>query len=203
MPRGSNLIPWVLQEFHAGIIRGHSGFLRTYRRIIAGLYWSSMKNDIRKFVESCEACQRNKLQSLSLAGLLLPLPVLEQIWEDITMNFIEGLPKSQGFSVILVVVDRLTKFAHFIPLKHPFLASTVVVMFIKELVRLQRIPRSIILDRDKIFISHFWKELLCLQGTQLKRNILDHLQTNGQTEVVNRCVETYLRCFSVEKPKTW
>lgn len=150
LPRGSDLTPRILHEFHAGIIGGHSGFLRTYRRIIVDLYWPSMKNDRCKFVENFEVYQRNKVQSLSPASLLQPSPIPEQIWEDISMDLIKGLPKSQGFSVILIVVDKLTKYVHFIPLKHLFSASTVVAVFIKELVRLHGILRSIISGRDKI-----------------------------------------------------
>lgn len=161
-----------------------------------------MKNDIRKFVVECEVCKKNKVQALFPAGLLQPLPIPQQIWEDLTTDFIEGLPKSQGFSAILIVVDKLTKYVHFIPLKHPFLASTMVALFVK-VVRLYGIPRSIVSDRDKIFLCHFWKELFCLQVSQLRQSTTYHSQTDGQIEVVSRCLETHLRCFSSEKPATW
>jgi len=81
---------------------------------------------------------------------------------DISMDFIEGLPKSNGYSVIMVVVDRLTKFAHFVAVKHPYTASTIAQLFMDNIVKLHGLPNSIVSDRDTIFVSAFWKELFKL-----------------------------------------
>ena len=102
-----------------------------------------------------------------------------------------------------MVVDRLSKYAHFIPLKHPYSAVTVDVVFAKEVVRLHGFPHSIISDRDKVFLSHIWTKLFQLQGMNLRRSTTYHPQTGGQSEVVNRCLETYLLCFSYDNPKSW
>jgi hypothetical protein len=203
LPRNSSKIPTLLQEYHSSPIGGHSGFFRTYKKLGALVYWESMKKDIQQFVASCEICQQNKYQTLSPAGLLQPLPIPTQVWKDISMDFIEGLPRSHGKDTIFVVVDRFTKYAHFIALSHPFTAKSVAEVFVQEIVRLHGFPATIVSDRDKLFLSHFWTELFKLAGTKLKFSTAYHPQTDGQTEVTNRCLETYLRCLTGAKPRLW
>ncbi|MCH90670.1 hypothetical protein A2U01_0011592, partial [Trifolium medium] len=132
----STLISRMLQEFHMTPLGGHSGFLRTYRRITANIYWPGMKGDVQEFVRSCDTCQRHKYMASSPGGLLQPLPIPEGIWEGLSMDFITGLPKSRGFEAVMVVVDRLSKYCHFVPLKHPYTAKSLAEIFIKEIVRL-------------------------------------------------------------------
>ncbi|TYK23464.1 putative retroelement pol polyprotein [Cucumis melo var. makuwa] len=199
----SSLIPVILDTFHNSAFGGHSGFLRTYKRIAAELYWEGMKADIKKHCEECLTCQRSKTLALSPAGLLVPLEIPQAIWSDISMDFVEGLPKSSGCEVILVVVDRLSKYGHFLPLKHPYTAKLVAELFVKEIVRLHGFPLSIVSDRDKVFLCQFWTELFRLSGTKLNKSTAYHPQSDGQTEVANRGVKTYLRCFCNEKPKKW
>lgn len=114
-----------MEEFHASPIGGYGGFLKTYKRISAELFWTGMKANVRKFVVACATCQQNKYNTLSPTGLLQPLAIPEAIWDDISMDFIEGLPKSHGFDTILVVVDRLSKHNHFLLLRHLFTGKQV------------------------------------------------------------------------------
>lgn len=193
----------LIQEFHDTLAGGHSGFLRTYKRLAATVYWRGMKKDVQEYVSRCEICQRNKYATLKPAGLLQPLPIPSAVWEDISMDFIGGLPKSQRFDTILVVVDRMTKYSHFIPLAHLYDAKVIAETFAREVVRLHGIPSSIVTDKDPSFTSKFWQELFQLAGTKLKYSSAYHPETDGQTEVVNRGIETYLRCFAGNTPKKW
>lgn len=123
LPKSSSLIPTIVHTYHDSILGGHSGFLRTYKRVIGELFWEGMKADIKKYVDECVVCQRNKTLALAPAGLLLPLGILDAVWEEISIDFIEGLPKAKGFDTILVIVDRLSKSSHFINLKHHLLLT--------------------------------------------------------------------------------
>ena len=119
------------------------------------------------------------------------------------MDFITGLPKSQGYDVILVVVDRLTKFVHFMPLSHPYTAAKVAQAFMIGVFKLHGLLRSIMSAGDVAFTSTFWKELFKLQGTELAMVSAYHPQSNGQTEVMNRSWVQYLRAFVGDRPHTW
>lgn len=162
-----------------------------------------MKSDVREYVNQCDTCQRIKSDSRKPSGMLQPLPIPEHIWEDVTMDFIEGLPTSNGYNGILVVVDRLSKYGHFIPLVHPYTAKSIARLFVEYVIKLHGVPRSIVTDRDRIFISNFWKEFFKMQDTRLAMGSAYHPQTDGQTEVTNRTLEQYLRCFVHQNPKRW
>lgn len=203
VPKQGSHIQKLLHEFHSSPIGGHSGFYRTYKRLMNVFYWDGMKRDIQNYVNACSVCQQNKYEALRPAGLLQPLPIPIQVWKDISMDFIVGLPKAHNVDTILVVVDRLTKYSHFLTLKHPYTAKEVAAAFIKEVVRLHGFPRTIVSDRDRVFMSHFWGEMFKQAGTKLHMSSAYHPQTDGQTEVVNRCLETYLRCFVGNQPRQW
>jgi len=153
----SSWIPKLLHEYHTTPLGGRSGVFRTYRRIGQSLYWMNMKKNVTDYVHACAVCQQSKYQACSPQGLLQPLPIPKTVWEEVSMDFIVRLPKSCEKDAILVVVDRLSKYGHFIALKHPYSARSIAEVFVKEVVRLHGIPTSIVSDRDSTFLSLFWK----------------------------------------------
>uniref|UniRef100_A0A2N9IS51 Reverse transcriptase n=1 Tax=Fagus sylvatica TaxID=28930 RepID=A0A2N9IS51_FAGSY len=182
---------------------GHSGYLKTLQRAKRDWYWQGMKQDIKEHIKQCDICQRIKNETVKPAGLLQPLPIPYRPWHSISMDFIEGLPNSNKQNVILVIVDRLTKYVHFLSLAHPYTAAKVAFLFMQNVFKLHGLPSSIVSDRDTAFTSTFWQELFTRQGTDLAMSTAYHPQTDGQTEVVNRSLEQYLRAFAADKPSQW
>jgi hypothetical protein len=148
-------------------------------------------------------CQQAKVEHVKSPGLLQPLPIPTQPWEMVSLDFIVGMPRPHNCDVILVVIDRFSKFGHFIPLSHPFTALQVAQAFINTIYRLHGLPKSIVSDRDKIFTSALWRELFRLSDTALHMSSSYHPQSDGQTERLNQCLETYLRCAVHASPRKW
>ena len=130
-----------------------------------------------------------KHETRKLAGLLQPLPIPNRPWSAISMDFVSGLPTSQRLDIVMVVVDRLTKYVHFIGLSHPYSSAKVAALFAQNVLKLHGMPASIVSDKDPMFTTKFWVELFKLQGVQLAMSLAYHPQTDGQTEVVNKCLE--------------
>jgi hypothetical protein len=176
LPDESTLWTQILDHAHT---MGHEGGEKTLNWFHSSFYSPSARHRVREFVRGCPVCQRNKTKHLHPTELLQPLPVLRQVWDDIAMDFIEGFPKVGGKSVIMPVVDRFLKFTHFIPLSHPYSATTVAKAFFDNIVHLHGIPCSIVSDRDPVFTSTFWKELFWLAGVKLLLSSAFHRQTDG------------------------
>lgn len=191
----------VIAAFHDSALGGHSGVPVTYRRVKQLFSWKGMKKTVHQFVQSCPICQQAKPDRAKYPGLLAPLPIPPHAWHSISMDFIEGLPKSGSWNCILVVVDRFSKYSHFLALAHPFTAAGVAKVFLDNIYKLHGMPASIVSDRDRIFTSQFWQQLFTLTRTQLCMSSAYHPQSDGQTERVNQCIETYLRCFVHACPK--
>lgn len=188
---------------HASGVGGHSGYEVTYKRIKKMFAWPNMKRTIKNYVASCTVCQQAKSKRVAYPGLLAPLPVPQGAWQIVTLDFIEGLPKSSSFNCILVVVDKFSKYAHFLPLTHPFTALQVATLYMNQVFKLHGLPTVLVSNRDRIFTSTVWQELFKLVGTELRMSTSYHPQTDGQTERVNQCLETYLRCFVHSCPTKW
>ena len=138
--------PLLLEVVAATHDDGHEGVQRTLHRLRRDFYFPAMRRVVQDFVRACATCQRNKSEHLHPAGLLLPLPVPQAVWSDVGLDFIEALPRVGGKSVILTVVDRFSKYCHFIPLAHPYSAESVAQAFFSEIVRLHGIPQSMVSD---------------------------------------------------------
>uniref|UniRef100_A0A452ZYI2 Integrase catalytic domain-containing protein n=1 Tax=Aegilops tauschii subsp. strangulata TaxID=200361 RepID=A0A452ZYI2_AEGTS len=160
-----------------------------------------MKAHILQYVRCCTVCQQAKPDRAASPGLLMPLPIPKQPWDMISMDFVDGLPQSSKFNCLLVIVDKRPKFAYFLPLAHPYTAASVAQLYLHQVYKIHGLPGSIVSDRDPVFTSHFWQELFRGAGTELRLSIANHPQTDGQTERVNQCVETFLRCFTQACPR--
>jgi len=193
----------IMSALHASAVGGHSGVPVTFSRIRRLFAWHGMKSAFCLFVQSCTVCQQAKPYRARLPGLLQPLEVPAAAWQVISMDFVEALPLSSGSNCILVVVDTFSKYAHFLPLKHPFSAEVVAQKFLAEVYRLHGLPLAIVSDRDRIFTSKLWKALFRLADVQLRHSTAYHPQSDGQTECVNQCLETFLRCFVHACPTKW
>jgi hypothetical protein len=154
----------IISEYHNSPTAGHSGAKPTFSRLAASFLWPNAHKEVKTWVKQCSTCQQNKYLPTKKQGLLQPLDIPRQVWEDLTMDFVTHLPNSMGHMAIWVICDRLSKFVHFIALPTKFTAKTLAVRFSTEICRLHGVPNSIISDRDPLFLSKFWQELLGSKG---------------------------------------
>ena len=163
-----------------------------------------MKREVAQYVSECDICKRVKASHLRPADLLQPLTIPSEKWEDISMDFIVGLPKTaKGYDSIWVVVDRLTKSAHFIQVKTGYKSHQYAELYIARVVSLQGVPKTIISDRGSQFVARFWEQLQASLGTQLIRSSGYHPQTDGQTERINQILEDMLRACALTYSQKW
>jgi hypothetical protein len=167
-------------------------------------WWTGMKVDIADYVARCDICQRVKAEHQRPAGLLQPLNIPVWKWDEISMDFIVGLPKTQkGNDSIWVIVDRLTKVAHFIPVKAKYRGDKLAQLYIDNILRLHGVPSKIVSDRGTQFTARFWKSLHTALGTHLDYSSACHPQTDGQTKRVNQILEDMLRACVLTYGKDW
>jgi hypothetical protein len=170
----------ILREAHKMPYTVHPGETKMYRDLKQNFWWKRIKVDVSKYVAACGVCQRVKAEHKRPAGLLKLLEILEWKWEHITMDFVVGLPRSpRGRDAICVVVDRLNKSVYFIPMKTTNSALELVPLYMKEVIRLHGVPKSIVSDRDSKFVSKFWESLHSALGTKLSLSVAFHPQTDG------------------------
>jgi hypothetical protein len=159
----------ILKEAHETTYSIHPGSEKMYQDLKKRFWWYGMKREIVEYVAVCDNCQRIKAEHQRPAGLLQPLQIPQWKWEEIGMDFIVGLPRTRaGYDSIWVVVDRLTKATHFIPVKTTYNSAVLAELYMSRIVCLHGIPKKIISDRGTQFTSHFWQQLHEALGTHLK-----------------------------------
>ena len=194
----------ILVEAHNMPIAGHLGISKTYASIQWQFYWPNMLDDIQAFITTCNACQQNKSLNLKPAGLLHPLPIPQERWEQVSMDFVVELPPAaSGSNAIFVVVDMLSKMAHFIPTKTTASAPDTAQLFFDHIFWLHGLPQVIVSDCNPKFTSHFWTSLFSLLGTKLAMSTAFHPQTDGQTERMNRTLEEMLQSYVSLQQNNW
>jgi hypothetical protein len=152
-----------------------------------------MKKVVHQFVQSCQICLQAKGYRESYPGKHQPLHVLTEAWHTISMDFIEVLPQSANANCILVVIDKFTRYAHFVPLSHPYIASSVAVTFMSSVYKLHGLQTAIVSYRNPVLTSKFWQHLFKLSGTCMHTNFSYHPQSDGQTERVSQCLEMFMK----------
>jgi len=203
VPEDPELQLRLIREHHDVPLAGHPGRSKTFDLLSRQYYWKTMRKQVDRYVRSCAECQKSRTSRHASFGVLRPLSVPEKPWEDISMDFVTGLPECGGYDAIWVVVDRLSKMRHFIPCKTTIDARGLAEMFLKEVVRLHGVPRTIISDRGPQFAALFWKRLCERLGVDRRLSTAFHPQTDGQTERMNASMEQYLRIFTSYQQDDW
>lgn len=194
----------ILRELHTSPYAGHMGMHRTESLISRYFYWPGLQKDVHAYVGGCVICQRSKAAPGKQAGKLQPLPVPSAIWEDISMDFVGPLPTTaRHYDYILVVVDRLSKMAHFLPCKSSIDGPGVAQLFVERIWSLHGLPASVVTDRGRQFLNEFNAALCKLIGTQHAVSSAYHPETDGQTERVNRILGEMLRHYTNWKYDNW
>ena len=204
-PDNGTLRQDIITAYHDHPLRGHPSEKRMRKLVNQIFYWPNSGRDIHRYVQSCHACMRSKARRRKPYGNLKPLPIGQRPWSSISMDHIVQLPEAgeEKYDAILVVVDRLTKQAIYIPCHTTDDARAFTQLFINHVFSKHGLPSDIISDRGTLFVSEFWKELCKALGIESKLSTAYHPQTDGQTERVNQSLESYLRIYASYEQDNW
>ncbi|KAI2645310.1 Transposon Tf2-6 polyprotein [Labeo rohita] len=195
--------PELLQWGHDSTLAGHQGVQRTINFIGRAFWWRTLRRDVQEYVQACNICARSKNPNTPPTGELQPLPVPKRPWTHISLDFVSGLPDSQGKNTILTIVDRFSKAVHLVALAGLPSAKTTAELILEHVVRLHGFPKDIVSDRGPQFTAKFWQAFCRLVGTTSSLSSGFHPQTNGQTERANQQLERFLLCFASEHQRSW
>ena len=194
----------ILREAHDSAYSIHPGSTKMYQDLKEKYWWYGLKRDVATHVALCDVCQRVKAEHQRPAGLLQPLKIPEWKWEEISMDFIVGLPRTRdGYDSIWVIVDRLTKVTYFIPVKTTYSGAQLAELYMARIVCLHGVPKKIVSDRGTQYTSRFWKRLHESMDTKLNFSSAYHPQTDGQTERTNQVLEDMLRACALKHGRSW
>ncbi|KAK6218056.1 reverse transcriptase domain protein [Colletotrichum tabaci] len=203
------MTPEQIREIHSARAHGHQGVTKTFKRIRQHYDKRVTRAEVASAIKDCEMCKKSKNSPHKPYGQLQPLPIPPEAWHSISLDFIVKLPKSREpltktwYDSILVIVDRLTKYAYFIPYLESSTAEDLAYTFLKYIISNHGLPKEIVSDRDKLFTSKFWKSLISQLGADHKLSTAFHPQTDGQTERINQILEQYLRCYVNYDQDNW
>ncbi|KAG7588696.1 Zinc finger CCHC-type [Arabidopsis suecica] len=205
VPNDKELKEEILKEAHQSKFSIHPGSSKMYRDLKRYYHWVGMKKDVAAWVAKCSTCQLVKAEHQVPSGLVQNLPMPEWKWDHVTMDFVTGLPTGikSKHNAVWVVVDRLTKSAHFMAISETDGAEEIAAKYIDEIVRLHGVPVSIVSDRDTRFTSHFWKAFQKALGTRVNLSTAYHPQTDGQSERTIQTLEDMLRACVLDWGGNW
>jgi hypothetical protein len=204
VPNVKKLKDKILREAHEYAYSIHPGGNKMYHDLNATYWLYGMKRDVAEYVALCDTCWWVKAEHQRPAGLLQPLQLPEWKWEEIAMDFIVGLLRTQsGYDSIWVIMDRLTKVAHFIPVKTTYSEPQLTELYMSRIIYLHGVPKKIVSDRGTQFTLKFWERLLEMLDTQLRFSSAYHPQTDGQAKRVNQILEDMLRACAFQYGRSW
>ncbi|KAJ9518377.1 hypothetical protein QJQ45_010295 [Haematococcus lacustris] len=204
VPNDPELREYILHEMHDAAYAGHVGITKTLERLSRVFYWDTMRADVRHYVTTCDACQRDKSSTLKPGGLLNPLSIPDYRWESVSMDLITKLPSaSHGLDAICVFVDRLSKMVHFVPCKESMNAKGFARLFVDNVFKLHGLPKDMVSDRGPHFHNTFWHHVQKLLGMRGSLSSSYHPQSDGQTERYNRVLEEMLRHYISPTQADW
>jgi len=203
VPKDEALRVEIIRLHHDMPMGGHGGQLKTAEMVTRNFWWLGVTREVKRYVEECDACQRNKNRTEQPAGKLMSNSIPDKAWTHISADFIMKLPLAQGYDSILVVVDRFTKMVHFVPTTEKTTAEGLARLFRDNVWRLHGLPESIISDRGPQFAAGLMRELNEMLGIRTKLSMAFHPQTDGQTERMNQELEQYLRMFIDHCQEQW
>ncbi|KAD3068885.1 hypothetical protein E3N88_36765 [Mikania micrantha] len=204
VPRNGDIRARILDEAHKSRYSVHPGATKMYQDLRHDYWWPGMKFNVMQYVNRCLTCAQVKAEHQKPYGYVQPLEVPEWKWEHITMDFITKLPKTaKRHDTIWVIVDRLTKSAHFLLIRETYTSEKLSELFVKEIVARHGVPVSIVSDRDTRFTSRFWKQFHDAMGTRLNISTAYHPQTDGQLERTIQTLEDMLRACIIDFGGSW